>query len=181
MTGVCFEQSVLPILRFPPALSAMYHGADGMGSTEPSLALCVGSVGGRSRRGTAPNACSASVSGSSGNSARSVTSPCAHFITLSRRVAFERCGECMSSPEAWASHDATHQFFPIRGADDLARFLEVKTRLQQASAPRPPRLTHVGVRCDGCAKADIEGVRHRCIICDGAISSLSDAPEVLLI
>ncbi|KAI1792157.1 hypothetical protein LXA43DRAFT_363291 [Ganoderma leucocontextum] len=79
---------------------------------------------------------------------------------------FERCGECMSAPKAWASHDATHQFFPIRNAEDLSHFSEVKLMVRRSVGTRPPHLTHMGVTCDGCDKTDMEGVRHKCLVCD---------------
>ncbi len=73
----------------------------------------------------------------------------------------------MSAPKAWASHDPTHQFFPIRNLEDATHFSEVRLMLQGSVGVRAPRLTHPGITCNGCNKPEIEGVRHKCLECDG--------------
>ncbi|PIL32363.1 hypothetical protein GSI_05609 [Ganoderma sinense ZZ0214-1] len=79
---------------------------------------------------------------------------------------YERCGECMSAPRAWASHDAAHQFFPIRNPEDETYFSQVRSMVQRSVGTRAPRLSHKNINCDGCGKTDIEGVRHKCLVCD---------------
>ncbi|KAM5544784.1 hypothetical protein V8D89_001682 [Ganoderma adspersum] len=79
---------------------------------------------------------------------------------------YARCSECMSAPKAWASHDATHQFFPIRNLEDETHFSQVRLMVQRSVDTRAPRLTHQGITCNGCDKTDIEGVRHKCLVCD---------------
>ncbi|KAI1792171.1 hypothetical protein LXA43DRAFT_1093983 [Ganoderma leucocontextum] len=67
------------------------------------------------------------------------------------------------------------QFFPIRTKDDLFHLAQVVARLPQQSLG-PPATVHAGITCDGCTKP-IEGVRHKCLVCDDydfCITCISD-------
>ncbi|PIL32347.1 hypothetical protein GSI_05593 [Ganoderma sinense ZZ0214-1] len=82
---------------------------------------------------------------------------------------YNRCSACMTSPSAWAAHDSTHQFFPIKIKDDLSHLALVISKLSaMRSSPFALRLNrvHPGITCDGCTKP-IEGVRHKCMVCAG--------------
>ncbi len=78
---------------------------------------------------------------------------------------YDRCSACMASPRAWTSHALTHQFFPIHSSS--AGNLEDYTRIKQSSSQWATKYVHHGVKCDGCNKMDIHGVRHRCLQCNG--------------
>ncbi|KAI0788221.1 hypothetical protein C8Q74DRAFT_667217 [Fomes fomentarius] len=77
---------------------------------------------------------------------------------------YDRCSACMASPKAWISHALTHQFFPIHSSS--ANNLEDYNRVKQSSSQWATKYVHHGVKCDGCNKMDIQGVRHRCLQCN---------------
>nr|VWP00185.1 Uncharacterized protein [Ganoderma boninense] len=93
-------------------------------------------------------------------------------------VDYDRCSACMTSPSAWAAHDPTHHFFPVRTQDDLYQLAQIVAAAQaappqysrspittQAPPPPPPRAAHTGISCDGCRAKPIEGARHKCLVC----------------
>ncbi|KAI0706405.1 hypothetical protein C8Q76DRAFT_749500 [Earliella scabrosa] len=75
----------------------------------------------------------------------------------------DRCAACMGSPKAWASHHLDHQFFPIFAQGDLTDFNALKLSSSHWSQRKA---IHHGGTCDGCNRADMEGVRHRCLQCE---------------
>ena len=83
----------------------------------------------------------------------------------------DRCSMCMSSPNAWASHDPMHHFFPIQAASDLSHYWIVKHALDKrwdAGPSSAAAILHHGVACAGCRAPTIRGARHKCLLCDGA-------------
>ena len=87
-------------------------------------------------------------------------------LTLPRCVSHtecNRCNSCMTSPKAWKSHYATHQFFPIETKENLYDYTCVKDG-------NFTDFVHQLVTCDGCGTEDIVGARNKCLICASASS-----------
>lgn len=85
---------------------------------------------------------------------------------------FDLCRKCIGSPSTRMSHSVGHTFWPITSPDylDAAQgYYQAKNMLPPATPPKPQPRVHSGVFCNGCGRTDIEGVRFKCLECDGTL------------
>lgn len=83
---------------------------------------------------------------------------------------FDLCQKCFMSPSTRMCHSVSHSFWPVTTPeylDGIHGYMEAKSMLPPITPPKPHVPVHAGIFCNGCGRSNIEGVRFKCLECEG--------------